>query len=201
MYIDKAIKKQEKSFHLFIFFMILIALGLPTISMFFTDYFNKITILLLILIEVVIVVCIVFLINEMTLKYEYYKGRFKVKTSLFQGYKSIFCEKVVLVHAIGNIDNITLLIIYMGKPKSKLFEEVDTGLFDKYPLISELYKKVKKQYPDYEFCYATITHGGIKKFKLLDEIYKKCIDALYTDEAIDNIKIARSDKKIKFHKG
>lgn len=201
MYIDKAIRKQRKSFYLFIFFMVCIALVLPIISLFFIEYFSKITMFSLSLIEASIIVCIIFIINEMTLEYEYYKDRLKIKTSIWSGYKSMFCEKVVLVHTTGNKDNISLIIIYMGRPKSKLFKELDNELFSKYPSLLEKYKKVINLYPEFEFCYTIIKHGGLKKLKLLDDIYKNCLESLYTDEAIDNIKTARSNKKLNFIKG
>ena len=46
-------------------------------------------------------------------------------------------------------------------------------------------------YPDTIFYYQVIKRGGLKKYLLLDTIYKNCVKAVYTDDCIQNIKIAR----------
>ncbi len=38
--------------------------------------------------------------------------------------------------------------------------------------------------------------GALKKFKLLDDIYKNCVTATYTNDSIENIKIARGQKNL-----
>lgn len=42
-----------------------------------------------------------------------------------------------------------------------------------------------------EYYFQVIRRGGLKKYLLLDLIYKNCVRATYTEESIQNIKIAR----------
>ena len=52
-------------------------------------------------------------------------------------------------------------------------------------------KKIKEKNPDKKYYFQVIKRGGLKKYLLLDSIYRNCVKAVYTDESIQNIKIAR----------
>jgi len=49
--------------------------------------------------------------------------------------------------------------------------------------------------PEENFFYFIINHGGFKKYVLLDDLYKSCEQALFSDDAIEKIKEYR-DKVI-----
>ena len=46
------------------------------------------------------------------------------------------------------------------------------------------------------YYFQIIKYGELKKYMLLDNIYKSCVNAIYTEAAIENIKIARGQKEI-----
>ena len=44
--------------------------------------------------------------------------------------------------------------------------------------------------------FQVINCGELNKYILLDNIYKNCVNAIYTSSAIESIKIARGQKEI-----
>lgn len=103
----------------------------------------------------------------------------------------IICDKVELVHT-NNCDyDLEIVIITNVKFRNKLLREVDNNLFKKYPEIKKYYTKLQDKNPDKKYFFQIVKRGGLKKYLLLDVIYRNCVKAIYTDESIQNIKIAR----------
>jgi hypothetical protein len=63
-------------------------------------------------------------------------------------------------------------------------------------MVNEEYIKIKKLNPENMFYFLTIRKGSLVKYNLLDTIFKNCVKATYTLDAIENIKIARGQKEI-----
>ena len=68
---------------------------------------------------------------------------------------------------------------------------VDKKFLKRYPQITREYDIIKQINPKNEYYFQVIRRGGLKKYLLLDSIYRNCVKAIYTDESIQNIKIAR----------
>ena len=66
----------------------------------------------------------------------------------------------------------------------------------KYEEAAVEYRRLKRINPDVAFYFKVIKYGELKKYILLDNIYRNCVNATYTASAIDSIKIARSQKEI-----
>ena len=69
--------------------------------------------------------------------------------------------------------------------------EIDKNFFKRYPQVESEYNYIKKLNPGKDYYFQVIRRGGLKKYLLLDIIYKNCVKAVYTEESIQNIKIAR----------
>ncbi len=68
---------------------------------------------------------------------------------------------------------------------------VDKNFLKRYPQIAEEYNNIKQQNPLRDYYFQIVKRGGLRKYLLLDSIYKNCVKAIYTDDSIQNIKIAR----------
>ena len=66
----------------------------------------------------------------------------------------------------------------------------------KYEEAAVEYKRLKTINKDMVYYFKIIKNGELKKYILLDNIYRNCVNATYTTSAIDNIKIARGQKEI-----
>ena len=56
--------------------------------------------------------------------------------------------------------------------------------------------RIKKIRQDCLYYFQVINCGELNKYVLLDNIYRNCVNAVYTSSAIENIKIARGQKEI-----
>ena len=190
MNIFKAIKREKKQLKHFYISMILIAVILFVV-VFLTELTTPFYLSYLIFIEFLIFIAIINKINYHKLTYICNNNRLRCKNGLFSKDSLIFCDKVVLVHTEKMEDEMEIILVTIVNLKNKVLKPVGKGFLKRYPLLTEDYFRLKKQYPDTIFYYNIIKKGGLKKYILLDEIYKNCVKAVYTDEAIENIKIAR----------
>ena len=190
MNIFKAIKRERKQVKRFYVVMISIAVSL-VIFLFLKGLTTPFYLCYLIFIEFLIFISIINKINYHKLTYICNNNRLMYKSGLFSNESLIFCDKVVLVHTEKMEDEMEIILVTIVNLKNKVLKPVGKGFLKRYPLLTEDYFRLKKQYPDTIFYYNIIKKGGLKKYILLDEIYKNCVKAVYTDEAIENIKIAR----------
>ena len=130
----------------------------------------------------------------MNLKFYYKNNILKLKSGIFSGYTYIQCDKVLLVHTDRNNDEIEIIIITSRKNKKT---KVITRKFkNKYRDIEDEYMRLKRIDQNTIYYFQVIKYGELKKYMLLDNIYKSCVNAIYTEAAIENIKIARGQKEI-----
>ena len=190
MNINKAVKIEKKQFRLFLFFMFFLAVMLP-LALVVTNLFNIFYILFLLLIEVLICFTIVIKLNGYKIQFRCINNRLIFKTGIFSKDSLIICDKVDLVHT-NNCDyDLEIVIITNVKFRNKRLREVDNNLFKKYPQIKKYYTKLQDNNPEKKYFFQVVKRGGLKKFLLLDIIYRNCVKAIYTNESIQNIKIAR----------
>lgn len=190
MDIYKAIKLEKKRLKIFLILMFMIALILPIILI-FTNLFTLFYISYLIIIEILICMSIIIKFNYYKVEYRCVNNRMMFKTGILTKENLLMCDKVWLVHT-NNCDyDLEIIIITNVVFKNKYLRPVEENFLRRYPQIKPYYKKIKEKNPDKKYYFQVIKRGGLKKYLLLDSIYRNCVKAVYTDESIQNIKIAR----------
>ncbi|EKQ50841.1 MULTISPECIES: hypothetical protein [unclassified Clostridium] len=190
MDIYKAIKKEKSHLKIFLISMVVIALFLPIILL-ITGLTTIFYISYVIFIEFLIVVAIIVKMNGYKVEYRYLNNRLIFKTGIFVKEYLIICDKVVLVHTNKSDYDLEIVLITNVKFKNRGLRLVDQNFLKRYPQISEQYNVINKASPNRDYYFQVIKRGGLKKYLLLDLIYKNCVKAVYTDDSIQNIKIAR----------
>lgn len=190
MDIYTAIKREK--FHLKIFFitMIIISIILPGVliltgltSIFYMSY--------VVFIEFLIVIAIIIKMNSYKVEYRYLNNRLMFKVGIFSKEHLIICDKVVLVHTSKSDYDLEIVMITSVVFKNMGLRPIDKNFLKRYPQIVGEYNDIKKLNPKKDYYFQVVKRGGLKKYLLLDSIYKNCVKAIYTDESIQNIKIAR----------
>ena len=188
--IFKAIKLEKKYTKRFYIIMFLIALILP-LSLYLTGIVKMFYLIFLGIIEFLIFAAVINKINCTRLKYSCKKNRLKIKTGLFGKESLIFCDKVVMVHTVKMEEVMEIVIVTNVHFKNKNLKPAHKVFMKRYSSVLKEFTKIQNTYPDTIFYYQVIKRGGLKKYLLLDLIYKNCVKALFTDDCIQNIKIAR----------
>lgn len=190
MDIYTAIKKER--FHLKLFFisMFIISVILP-IAIVLTNMTKLFYLIYLGIIEFLIVIAIIIRLNHYRVEYRCSNNRLVFKIGIFAKDNLIICDKVALVHTSKSDYDLEIIIMTSVKFKNRSLRQVDKNFFRRYPQIKREYDYIKKLNPEKEYYFQVIRRGGLKKYLLLDLIYKNCVKAIYTEESIQNIKIAR----------
>ena len=190
MDIFKAIKKEKKFLKKFYIIMILIAIILPFIVL-LTGLTTPFYLSYLMFIEFLIIVAVINKTNYHKLTYSCNNNRLRFKGGLWGKVSMIFCDKVVLVHTEKIEEEMEIIIVTSVNFKNRMLKPVLKGFLKRYPLITEEFLRIKELQPEGVYYYQVIRRGGLNKYMLLDSIYKNCVKATYTEECIQNIKIAR----------
>lgn len=190
MDIYTAIKKER--FHLKLFFitMFIISIILP-ISIVLTNMTKLFYLIYLGVIEFLILMSIIIKLNHYRVVYRCSNNRLLLKTGIFSKDNLIICDKVALVHTSKSDYDLEIIILTSVKFKNRSLRKVDKSIFRRYPQIKKEYEYIKKLNHGKEYYFQVIRRGGLKKYLLLDLIYKNCVKAIYTEDSIQNIKIAR----------
>ena len=183
----KILHEEKYSFFLAIF--------LPIIT--YLAYVNTFTIVaFLILIELLIFIAIIRKANSCTLKFVCANNKLKFSTGLFSSYAYIQCDRVAIVHTNKEREEMEIIIVTRGKIKNQKMKPINKEFVKKYEEAAVEYKRLKTINKDMVYYFKIIKNGELKKYILLDNIYRNCVNATYTTSAIDNIKIARGQKEI-----
>ena len=190
MKILKALKRERKNKKYFFILMSTIFIFLPLIaflsqikSVFLWSYLG--------IIESLIIVECINKLNYYNLKFSCVNSKLRFKSGLFSNESVILCGKVVIVHTDKFKEEMDIILISTIKFRNKYLKPVSKAFLKKYPEASEEYIRIKKINPEDSYYFQVIRRGALKKYILLDEIYKNCVRASYTASAIENIKIAR----------
>lgn len=195
MKIEKALKKQKRDNKLFIIFMFFLAIFLPIIT--YLAYIRTFTIVaFLLLIEILIFIAIIRKVNDSTLNFICANNKLKFRSGLFSAYSYIQCDKVAIVHTNKSNEDMEIIIVTKGKVKNQKMKLINKGFMKKYEEAAVQYRRLKRINQDVAFYFKVIKYGELKKYLFLDNIYRNCVNSIYTESAIDNIKIARSQKEI-----
>lgn len=194
MDIDKVLKKQKKSYKRFMLSMGFIFIVLPTV-LFITRQINIFFIIYLGIVEGLIFVSVVIRYNEEYLKFEVYEDKMVIAILGGRIKYKIHCNKVVIIHTIPQEKYFDILIITKSKFRNKRLRIVTNKVLDRFPDIGKHYTKVKMP-NDGDYYYFVVKRGGIKKYMLLDLIFKYCVSAVFTENSITHIKEYRKQNKI-----
>lgn len=202
MDMNKAIRKQKKSYKRFMLTMCFIFFVLPLVLM-VTGRLSWFYVLYLAIIEMLIVFAVLAKINHENLKFDYDNYRIKIKLGIRKDKINIICNKVVFVH-VENIIRKTdkekdFIIILIGSSRfrSKRMIPINEKFLRMHPYAAFHYQKIKTINPEKEYAFTIIRNGKLLKYELLDTIYKSCVYATFTEDAIDKIKEYRNSLLLK----
>lgn len=188
MKIDKAIKKQNKSYKYFLLSMCFIFFLLPIVLFFSRQYTKYFYDGYLAVIEVLIIISIIFVIKNYSLEFDSNGIKLNIQYGIIKKKFIIDCDKVVFVHSQeGKNDNFKLIIFTTSRFKNNNILPVDKKFLQMYPYVAFHYYNIKKREPEEDYFYIIIKSGGYNKYKLLDIMYKNCMYAFYTEEALNKI--------------
>lgn len=196
MNINKAIRKQNKSYKRFVLSMGFIFFTLP-LFLIYNKKFDIFYIVFLSIIEALILLSIIISSSREALDFEYDTGRLKLKIGLRSEKINIVCNKILYVDVeliegkLNKFQDFKILLLSNSKFKNKKMKKVNNDFMKKYTLVSYHYTKYKQRSPEDEFYYLIVNVGGLKKYKLLNTIYKSCVNAGFSEDSIKRIKIYR----------
>lgn len=190
MNLNKVIRKQNAASNRFTFSMCLIFFALP-VALILSHQANILFVLYLVTIELLIILAVLARMNSELFYFKYDGYRIKVKDGLFKQMSSIVCEKVNLVHAEKEDKDIRIIIITKTKFRNKYLRSIGANFLKRYPCAGYHYSRMKKLYPENHYYYLVFRNGGYKKYLFLNELFKQCVHADFTDEAIEQIKKSR----------
>ncbi|MBS5884833.1 MAG: hypothetical protein E6300_17060 [Clostridium sp.] len=195
MKINKALKKEKNHKRQFFILMFMLFTILPLVA-FLAQNKNMFLWAYLALIEGLIIISCINKLNYYRLRFYCNNNKLKFKSGLFSKESVILCDKVAVVHTDKTKEEMDIILIATVRFRNKYLKPVTKAFIKKYPEAAEEYLKVKKINPEENYYFQVIKRGALKKYNLLDEIYKNCVRASYTSSAIENIKIAREQIEI-----
>ncbi|KAI3344783.1 hypothetical protein ACTFIN_15975 [Clostridium cagae] len=190
MDIYTAIKKEKSSLKRFIIFMLILAITLPAVLL-ITNLLNVFYLIYLTLIEFLIVISILIKLNGYNVEYKCNNNRLMFKIGILATTSLILCDKVVLVHTNKSDYDMEIIIITSVSFKNSLLRPVPPNFLKRHPKLKKEYEKIQEKNPNKTYYFQIVRKGGLKKYLLLDCIYRNCVKAIYTEYSIQNIKIAR----------
>ncbi|MBX4260751.1 hypothetical protein KTC96_21575 [Clostridium estertheticum] len=187
MSINKAIRKQKKTYKRFMLSMCFIFILLPIVLM-ISNIISMFFIIYLICIEVMITFVLLLRINEEYIDFKQNGYKFNIWCGIRRIKFIIICKKVDLVHTEGHGRNLKIIIITKSGFRNKRIRPVDINFFMKYSYVAKMYIEIKTKNLEKTYYYFVINNGGFRKYSLLNELYKTCGQAIFSDDAIENIK-------------
>ncbi|APC38771.1 hypothetical protein [Clostridium estertheticum] len=187
MNINKAIRKQKKTYKRFMLSMCFIFVLLP-IALMISNIMSMFFIIYLICIEVMITFVLLLRINEEYIDFKQNGYKISIWCGITRVKFIIICKKVDLVHTEGHGRNLKIIIITKSGFRNKRIRPVDINFFMKYPYVAKMYIEIKTQNLEKTYYYLVINNGGFRKYSLLNDLYKTCNQAVFSDDAIENIK-------------
>lgn len=192
MDIYTAVKKEKKDLKRFFIYMMIIALILPT-AVIITNLTTFFYLTYLGVIEFLIVMAIIIKLNYYKVDFKCLNNKLIFKTGILTKRSLIICDKVVLVHTNKSDYDLEIIMITTVKFRNKSLRKIDDNFLRRCPSIKKNLDYIKRISNDdkREYYVQVIKRGGLRKYLLLDCIYKNCVKAIYTEDSIQNIKIAR----------
>lgn len=187
MNINKAIRKQKKTYKRFVLSMCFIFVLLPIILI-VSKIMNVFFVIYLVCIEIMIFFGVILRLNEEYIDFKLDGYKVSIWCGIARVKFIIICKKVALVHVEGQGMDFNIVIITKSRFRNKKIYPVDINFIKKYPYAAQMYNKIKILMPEENYFYFIINHGGFKKYILLDDLYKSCVESVFSDDAIEKIK-------------
>lgn len=194
MNINKAIRKQQKSYKRFMLIMCFIFFIIPAILI-YTKKLSLFYIAYASIIQFLIIISMLVKKHNEHIKFQIIENyRLYIELGLFKKKINMLCDKIEIVHAENfkrksdGKEDFEIIIITSSKFRSEYIVPVNAKLFKLHPYIAHCYKKRKVIHPEKSYFFTIIKKGKLHKYVLLDMIYKRCVNAEFTYEAIDRIK-------------
>jgi hypothetical protein len=194
MNINKAIKKQGKSVNRFLLLMSFIFFIL-IFACLFTHSYQTFLLTYLTIIEIVILSAIFITINYYKLSYTLNGYKILIRQGIFGERINISGDKVILIGIEEREKDFQILLISSVKIRNKKAKKVDQEFLKNHGYISAYYLDIIKRGRGDSYYYIILNKGGLKKYPLLNVMYKACVYAEYSDEAINKIKEYREGIK------
>lgn len=186
MDIDKVLRKQRKSYKRFMLSMGFIFVLLP-IALYISRVFNIFFILYLMVVETLVLFSMLIRYNEEYLSYNINGTKLHIVTGATKIKYSISSEKVAIVHVLPNEKYFDLMIVTKSRFRNKRLHHLDFRVLERYPEVEKIYNKLKMpEEGPYYFFY--VRKGGIKKYLLLNFLYKHCVSATFSESSVEKIK-------------
>ncbi|MGH4126144.1 MAG: hypothetical protein ACREV6_24830 [Clostridium sp.] len=187
MNINKAIRKQKKTYKGFMLSMCFIFVLLP-IMLIVSKIANAYLVIYLVCNELLIAIVVILRFNEEYIDFKLEGYKISIWCGIAKVKFIIVCKKVAFVHTEDQGKNLELIIITKSKFRNKKIHLIDIYFLKNHPYVAQMYNKIKIENPEETYFYIIIKHGGFKKYILLDDLYRSCVGAIFSDDAIEKIK-------------
>ncbi len=186
MEFDKVLRKQRKSYKRFMLSMGFIFLLLPII-LYLSKTFNIFFIIYLCILELLILLAIIARFNDDYLKFSVNGDKISISVLMGRVKYKLNSEKVVAVHAIPQEKYFDIMIITTSTFRNKRIRMLTDKTITRYEGLDNLYHKIKLP-GNRNYYYLIIRRGGVKKHFLLHTLFRSCLAATFSENAIENIK-------------
>jgi hypothetical protein len=194
MNINKAIRKQRKSYIRFLLSMCFVFFALPLTVIYYgkTDAFY---IGYLAAIETLVAVAAYLRARQERLDFSYTMGRIRLKRGIPGKAESINCDKIMYVDVepaaekVKDFQEFGIILFSKAKFRNKKLKAVDREVQSRYKTAAALIEKNSAGSPGDELHYLTINSGGLRKYKLLDTVFTSCVKAEFSENAIEKNQI------------
>jgi len=188
MNINKAIRKQRKSYKRFLLSMCFVFFALPAAMVFYgrTETFY---IGFLAAIELLVAVSVYMRAGRENMEFDYKMGWIRLRRGILGKTESINCDRIMFVDAepasekVKGFQDFNIILVSDSKFRNKKLRAVDPEFREKYSLEDH----------GQEQFFLSIESGGLRKYRLLDAVFKSCVRAEYSEYAIDRIKFYRTN--------
>ena len=187
MNINKAIRKQKKTYKGFMLSMCFIFVLLP-IMLIVSKIINILLVIYLVCNELLIAFVMFVRFNEEYIDFKLEGYKISIWCGIAKVKFIIICKKVAFVHTEDHGRNLELIIITKSKFRNKKIQSIDISFLKRHPYVAQMYNKIKIENPEETYFYLIIKHGGFRKYILLDDLYRSCVGAIFSDGAIERIK-------------
>ncbi|KRU24900.1 hypothetical protein FC826_04905 [Clostridium botulinum] len=201
MDLNKGRRNQKRSYERFVVIMSFIFILLPLFLYLYNKIYDIFYVSYLIIIEILIVMAIIIRTDKEKLKFQYSNNRLKIVLGIMNRKLNIVCDKVVLVHIeqynnIYDVEDFRIILLTTSKFRNNKIIKVNEKFLKLHDYAANFYYKLKKIDPEKDFYYTIIKRGGLKKYYLLDTLYRTCVYAHFTEECIEKIKKLRKEMDI-----
>lgn len=186
MEFDKVLRKQKKSYKRFMLSMGFIFILLPVI-LYVSKSFKLFFIIYLCILETMIILAVIARYNDEYLKFNIIEGKIIISVLMGRVKYKVNIEKVVGIHTVPQEKYFDIIIITSSTFRNKRIKLITDKVVKRYDGFEAIYNKIN--FPtNKQYYYFIVKRGGVKKYLLLKTLFKRCVGAVFSSNAIENIK-------------